>query len=60
MKLLRKEKMDENPTFQDFALEVGYTVAVIAAAGVVIYAGKKIGRKGRTLIQSRKLNKESA
>lgn len=39
---------DSTPTIQDFALEVVYTAAVIATAGVVVYAAKKAGRKIRT------------
>jgi hypothetical protein len=38
--------MSENtPTVADFATEVAYTVAIVVAASVVIYTGKKAARK---------------
>jgi hypothetical protein len=54
--------MNNEVTLNDFAAEVGYTVAVVIAAGVVIWAGKKVVRKTNKSMKSMKVwnKKESA
>lgn len=52
--------MSENtPTVTDFATEVAYTVAIVVAAGVVIYVGKKaVRRVNKTVTSARMWRKE--
>jgi hypothetical protein len=48
--------MSENaPTVADFATEVAYTVAIVVAAGAVIYVGKKAARKVNKTVRSARM-----
>jgi hypothetical protein len=51
--------MTENtPTATDFVAEVAYTVAIVVAAGVVIWAGKKVVRRTNKAVTSARMWKK--